>query len=43
MPADKSLAARYFCFLSTRSFGYASQKEHRPDYQALILEYQHSY
>lgn len=30
----KALTARYFGFLSSHSFGYETQKELRPDFQA---------
>ena len=43
MFTDKALAARYFSFLSSRSFGYETQKELRLDFQAFVFNYQHNY
>ena len=43
MFADKALAAKYFRFLSSHSFGYETQKELRLDFQAFIFNYQHNY
>ncbi len=43
MFADKALAAKYFSFFSSHSFGYETQKELRLDFQAFIFIYQHNY
>ena len=43
MPADKALKARYVSFFSSHSFGYETQKELRPDYQAFIFGFEHNY
>jgi len=50
MSADKALISRYlpvrqagFSFFSSHSYGYETQKELRPENQAFILDYQHSF
>jgi len=43
MFTDKALAAKYYLFLSSHSFGYETQKELRLEFQAFIFIHQHNY
>jgi len=43
MSTDKALIVSYFSFFSSRSLGYETQKELRPDYQAFIFDFEHHF